>query len=82
MHRRVEAFYAPRTGEGNQILPINVFASVETIRGYTTMIFSPSLAAPARRLLGHCACSINTCQGRLGPQMPSAIQRLAYRHIR
>jgi hypothetical protein len=31
----VGAFYAPRAGEGNQILPINSSKSVETIRGYT-----------------------------------------------
>jgi hypothetical protein len=29
------AFYAPRAGEGNQILQNKLFKSVDTIRGYT-----------------------------------------------
>jgi hypothetical protein len=30
------AFYAPCAGEGNQILQIKSFTSVDTIRGYTS----------------------------------------------
>jgi hypothetical protein len=35
MHRCVGAFYARRAAEGNQILQIKSFTSVDTIRGYT-----------------------------------------------
>jgi hypothetical protein len=82
IHRRVEAFYAPQAGAGNQILPINLFTSVETIGGHTTMISSHSLTAPALCLHGHRTCAINTYQGRLGPQVPDAIRHRVYRHVR
>jgi hypothetical protein len=35
MHRGVGAFYAPRAREGNQILHIKSFKSVEKIRGHS-----------------------------------------------
>jgi hypothetical protein len=34
-------FYAPRSREGKQILPHDTSKSVETIRGYTTPLYSP-----------------------------------------
>ena len=35
MHERVEAFYAPRAGEGNQILQVKSSKSVEAICGHS-----------------------------------------------
>lgn len=42
VHGRVGAFYAQRAGEGNEILQIHLFKSMEHIPGYTSMcVFLP-----------------------------------------
>jgi hypothetical protein len=38
VHAHLGVFYAPRAEEGNQSLQINLFKSVEAIRGYTSRI--------------------------------------------
>ena len=40
VHGRVGAFYARRTGEGNEILQVKSSKSVELIRGHSIQSFS------------------------------------------